>query len=128
MTEIKTFRLEGKFNSVQELYTHLQKNINTLENLTGIKIQKPLKERLYCLTAKEKITERQILIFASEETAPENIGELIILAGAFKADILIFFVKKISPAILEPFNWLHQTCHQDTQIILGEAIFKNVSE
>lgn len=123
MTEIKTFKLEEKFKSVEDLYNYLKKNVDTLENLTDIEIQKPLKERPYCLTAKEKITEHQILIFASEEIEPESIGELIIFAGAFKADILIFFVKKISPTILEPINWLHQICNEDTQIILGEAIF-----
>ena len=94
-----------------------------LKKLTGIRIQKPLKERPYCITAKEKITERQILLFASKSEFPESLGELILLAGAFRADIVIFFVQKITPTKLEPITWLHQNLSDDTQIILGEAGF-----
>lgn len=123
MKEIKTFKLEEKFNGVEELYSFLQKNVDTLENLTGIEIQKPLKDCPYCITAKEKITERRILFFASRETLPENIGELIVLAGAFNADIVIFLITKINPTILEPMNWLQKICNEDVLFILGEVGF-----
>jgi len=123
MSELKTFKLEQKFNGVGDLYNYLRKNIATIENLTGIRIQKPLKESPYCMMAKEKITERQILFFASKSEFPESLGELILLAGTFKADILIFFVPKITPAKLEPITWLHKNFNDDTQIILGEAEF-----
>lgn len=121
MKEIKTFKMEQKFNGVEELYSFLQKDVDIIEGLTGIEIQKPLKERPYCITAKEEITERQILFFASRETLPENIGELIVLAGAFDAAIVIFLITKITPAILEPMNWLHKICNEDIQIIFGEV-------
>lgn len=123
MKEVKTFKMEQKFNGVEELYKFLRKNTDTLENLTGIETQEPLKERPYCLTAKEKITERQIMLYASQEAMPENIGELIVLAAAFDADIVIFLIKKINPTILEPMNWLHKICNEDIQIILGEGEF-----
>lgn len=148
MPELKTFKLEEKFSGIEDLYNYLQKNVATIEKLTGIRIQKPLKERPYCITAKEKriasrgctewreprrercltratkqITERQILFFASKSEFPESLGELILLAGAFNADVLFFFVPKITPAKLEPITWLHKNFDDDTQIILGEAGF-----
>ncbi len=123
MSELKTFKLGEKFNGVEDLYNYLRKNVATIEKLTGIRIQKPLKERPYCITAKEKITERQILLFASKSEFPESLGELILLAGAFKADVLFFFIPKITPAKLEPIIWLHKNFDDDTQIILGEAGF-----
>jgi len=126
MSELKTFKLEQKFNEIEDLYKYLQKNVTTIEKLTGIRIQKPLKVRPYCLTAKEKITERQILFFASKSEFPESLGELILLAGAFKADVLIFFVPKITPAKLEPITWLHKNFDDDTQIILGEVDYATI--
>lgn len=124
MPELKTFKLEEKFSGVEDLYNYLQKNVTTIEALTSIRIQKPLKERPYCITAKEKITERQILFFASKSEFPESLGELILLAGAINADVLFFFVPKITPAKLEPINWLHKNFDNDTQIIIGETDFQ----
>jgi hypothetical protein len=68
-----------------------------------------------------------MLFFASKSEFPESLGELILLAGAFKADVLFFFVPKITPAKLEPLNWLHKNFNDDTQIILVETLFVTIS-
>lgn len=47
----------------------------------------------------------------------ENIGELIVLAGAFKADILVFIVDKINPTISEPITWLKNAFKGDMDFI-----------
>lgn len=52
---------------------------------------------------------------------PESLGKLIIWAGAFKADIVIFLVSKINVTLLEPMNWLHSLCKDESQIILAEV-------
>ncbi len=61
------------------------------------------------------------MFYASENTMPENIGELIVLAGAFQADIIIFIVKKINPTILEPITWFSGVLNADTELILAEV-------
>lgn len=124
-TELKMFKFEQGFESIDELYRFLIENIDFVENKIGIRIsEEGLKERPFCITGKENITERQILFYASENTLPENIGELIVLAGAFKADIVVFMVGKINPTILEPITWLFEKLNQDTEIILTEAKVK----
>lgn len=80
-----------------------------------------MRERPYCITGFEAVTERKILFYASENTMPENIGEMIVLAGAFQVDVVVFIVEKINPTILEPMNWLNNICHADVKFILGEA-------
>lgn len=121
-TELKTFRFEQKFESIDELYRFLIENIDFIEDKIGIRIgEEGLKERPFCIAGKEKITERQILFYASENTLPENIGEMIVLAGAFRADIVVFIIDKINPTILEPMNWFKNALNQDTEIILAEA-------
>ena len=52
MTEIKTFRIQQKFVGVDDLYKYLLKNVGLLEEVTDLKIQKPLKDRPFCITAK----------------------------------------------------------------------------
>lgn len=125
MSEIQTFKIEEKFEGIDELYEYLIKNINFIEDKIGIRIgEGGLSERPFCITGKENITERQILFYASENTLPENIGEMILLADAFKADVVVFIVEKINPTILSPLNWLNNICNADTKFILGEVSYK----
>lgn len=150
-TELKTFEFKQEFKGIDELYRFLIKNIDFIENKIGIRIgEEGLLARPFCITGKEKRiggrecsrgraertrlmpptkkTERQILFYASENTLPENLGELIILAAAFNADILVFIVNKINPTILEPIEWLKNAFHQDMELILAEArIIKNLN-
>jgi len=121
-TELKTFEFEQEFKGIDELYQFLIENIDFIEDKIGIRIgEEGLKERPFCITGKENITERQILFYASENTLPENIGEMILLADAFKADIIVFIVEKINPTILSPMNWFASVLNDDTELILAEA-------
>jgi hypothetical protein len=121
MTEVKTFNIEQKFKGTDDLYNYLLKNVSFIGESIGIKIQKPLKDRPFCITGKEKITERNILFFATKNEFPESLGELIILAGAFDVDIIVFFLPETSVTHLEPLNWLQKICNKDTQFIVGEV-------
>jgi len=123
MTEVKTFKIEQKFSGTEDLYRYLIKNIEFIEKSIGVQIQKPLKDRPFCLTGKEKITERNILFFASKSEFLESLGELIILAGAFDVDIIVFFLPKTSKAHLEALNWLQKICNTDTEFIVGNVNF-----
>lgn len=123
MTEVKTFKIEQKFNGTEDLYNYLLKNVNFIGEAIGIKIQIPLKDKPFCLTGKEKITERQILFYASKNEFPEALGELIISAGAFDADVVIFLTPDINRTRLEPLNWLNKICAEDYQIIVGQVEF-----
>lgn len=123
MTEIKTFKIEQKFSGTEELYKYLLKNVEFIGEYIGIKIQKPLKDRPFCITGREKITERNILFFASKSKSPGNLGELISLAGAFDVDIIVFFLPKANKTYLESLNWLQKICNEDTQFIVGEVDF-----
>jgi len=128
-TELKTFRFEQEFGSIDKLYEFLITNTNYIEDKIGIKIsEESLEFRPFCMTGKENITERQILFYASENTLPENIGEMILLADAFKANIIVFIIEKINLAILSPMKWLAGISNEDTQFILAEAIFKKVDK
>lgn len=123
MTEVKTFKIEQKFDGVEELYKYLRKNVKLLEQVSGLQIQKPLKIRPFCVTAKEKITERQIVVFASERNFPESLGELIVFAGAYNADIVIFLLQKTGKNYLMPLNWLKKICAEDFEFIVGQVEF-----
>lgn len=123
MTELKVFKIEQKFNGTEDLYRYLLKNVDFAGEVIGMKVQKPLKPRMFCLTGYEKITERNIFFFATESEFPENIGELIFLAGVFKADIVIFFMKDTDPNYVGGINWLQSICNDDTQFIVGEVSF-----
>ena len=123
MTEVKTLKIEQKFDGVEELYKYLRKNVKLLEQVTGLQIQKPLEIKSFCITAKEKITEKQIIIFASGRDFPESLGELIVVAGAYDADIIIFFLLKDGENYLMPMNWLQKICAEDYQFMLGQAEF-----
>src|SRR5574344_3001579 len=95
MTEVKTFKIEQKFNGTEDLYKYIIENVKFIGESIGIKIQKPLKDIPFCITGKEKITERNILFFASKDEYPEALGELIILAGTFNVDIAVFFMLEL---------------------------------
>lgn len=123
MTEVKMFKIEQKFSGTDELYKYLIKNINFIGESIGIKIQKPLKDIPFCITGKEKITERNILFFASKNEYPEALGELIILAGTFDVDIIVFFMSEVNATRFESLNWLQKICNADTEFIVGEVSF-----
>ena len=123
MTEVNTFKIEQKFSGTEDLYRYLLKHVEFVGQSIGIQIQKPLKDRPFCITGKEKITERNILFFASKSEFPENLGELIVLAGTFDIDIVVFFMTKTSKTYLESLNWLQKICNEDTQFIVGEVEF-----
>ena len=123
MAEVKTFKIEQKFSGTEYLYRYLLKNVEFIGESIGVQIQKPLKDRPFCLTGREKITERNILFFASKSEFPEGLGELIVLAGAFDVDIIVFFLPKTSKTYLESLNWLQKICTTDTEFIIGEVNF-----
>lgn len=123
MTEVKTFKIEQKFRGTEDLYSYIIKNVKFIGESIGIKIQKPLKDIPFCITGKEKITERNILFFASKDEYPEALGELIILAGTFDVDIVVFFMPKANVTRLESLNWLQKICNDDTQFIVVEVNF-----
>lgn len=123
MSEVKTFKIEKKFNGTEDLYKYLLKNVKFIGNSIGIQIQKPLKGNPFCITGKEKITERNILFFASKSEFPENLGELIVLAGAFDVDIIIYLLPKVNVTQMESLHWLQKICNDDTQFIVSEADF-----
>ncbi len=123
MTEVKTFKIEQKFTGVEELYECLVKNIHYIEQETGIKFQKGLKIRPFCITGFEEITERKILLFASRQDFPESLGELIVFASAYDADIVIFLLQKCNKNYLMPINWLQKICERDYEFIVGQVDF-----
>lgn len=123
MTEVKVIKIEQTFNGTEDLYRYLLKNVNFIWESIGIKIQKSLKDRPFCLTGKEKITERQILFYASKSDFHESLGEMIISAGTFDSDIIVFFIPELNKTKLEPLNWLHKICNADTDFIVCEVVF-----
>jgi hypothetical protein len=123
MPEVKTFKIERKFSGTEDLYMYLIENVEFIEQSIGIQIQQPFKKWLFCLTAKEQITERNIIFFASKSEFPESLGELIILAGAFDVDIAVFFLQSTHKVYLESINWLQKISNADTQFIVGEVSF-----
>lgn len=123
MTNIGTLEIKQKFYAIEDLYRYLLKNVDFIGQLIDIKIQKPLKAKPFCIIGREKITERNILFFASNRDFPENLGELIFMSGIFNADIIIFFIKNLHKAHLESLNWLQKICNNDTMLIFIEANF-----
>lgn len=123
MTEVKTFKIEQTFNGTEDLYRYLLKNVKFIGQSIGIQIQTPLKDMPFCLTGKEKITERNILFFASKSEFPDNLGELIVLAGTFESDIIVVFIDKLNRTKLEPLSWLSKISNEDTEFIICEAVF-----
>lgn len=123
MLEIKTFKLERSFSGTEALYRYLTKDIEFIGESIGIQIDKPLRNKPFCIVGCEKITERNILFFASESEFPENLGELIVLASTFDVDIVVFFLRKVNRTYLECLNWLQKICNPDTEFIACEVNF-----
>ena len=123
MTEVKTIKLEQKFSGTEDLYNYLLKNVNFIGESIGVKIQKPLKDNPFCLTGKEKITERNILFFASKSELTESLGELIVLASNFDVHIIVFFMPDTSETYFEPISWLQKHCAEDYEFIVCLADF-----
>lgn len=123
MTELKPFKIEQEFKCVKDLYGYLFKNVDLLTELTGIQIQKPLKKQPFCLTGKELITERKILFFATKSDIPEDLGELLTLAGVLKPDIVVFFLNKATVIYNDTFQWLQSICNVDAQFMVAEVTF-----
>lgn len=123
MTEFKTFKIEQTFSGTEDLHQYIIKNVKFIGESIGINIQKPLKDIPFCITGKEKITERNILFFASKDEYPVALGELIILAGTFDADIVVFFMPEVNVTRLESLNWLQKICNADAEFIIGEVNF-----
>jgi len=123
MNEVKIIKLEQKFKNTEDLYRYVLKNVDFIGQATGMQIQKTLKDRPFCITGKEKITERNIVFFASKSEYHESLGELLICAGTFDADIIVFFMPKIGKAHLEPLNWLQKICNDDTDFIVCKVNF-----
>lgn len=123
MTEVKTFKIEKTFDGTEDLYKYLLKNVEFIRESIGMQIQKPIRNRMFCLTGKEKITERQILFYASKGEFHECMGELIISAGTFDVDIIVFFIPKLTKARIEPLNWLQKISNVDTEFIICEIDF-----
>jgi len=123
MTEVKTFKIEKKFIGVNDLYEYLFKNIHVIAKATDLKIQKTLMVGPFCIIGREEITERQILIFASEQSFPESLGELIVCAAGYNADIVIFLLQNIGKNYLLPMNWLKKICAADYEFFVGQVEF-----
>lgn len=123
MREVKTFKINQKFDGIENLYEYLVKNIHIIEHATGIKIQKDLTVKPFCITAFEEITQRQILLFASKQSFPESLGELIVFAGAYNADIVVFFLQNSGKNYLMPMNWLQKICEKDYEFLVGQVEF-----
>lgn len=123
MPVIKTFKLEREFSGTEALYRYLIKDIEFIGESIGVQIEKPLRNKPFCIVGCEKVTERNILFFASESEFPENLGELIVLAGGFDIDIVVFFMRKASKVCLESLNWLQGICNPDMEFIVCEVVF-----
>ena len=123
MDKIKTFKIEQKFSGTDGLYSYLLSNVEFIGESMGIRIEGDLEDRPFCITGKEKVTERRILFFASKGDFYESLGELIVLADAFDVDIIVFFVTRLSRAYEGPLGWLQRVCNEDTQVIVGEVEF-----
>lgn len=122
-SKVKTFKIDQKFECTEDLYRYLVKNIEFIGKSIGIQIQKPIKAKPFCIVGREKITERNILFFASKSEFSESLGELIILASAFDVDIIVVFMNNTNKFQLGTLNWLQKICNEDTQFIVGEAFF-----
>lgn len=121
MSEIKTFKIDRGFENIDDLYNFIKKDVDFIGKSCDIRIEKSIMERPFCITGFEHNTKRQILFYYTHETMPESLGKLIILAGAFKANIVVFLASKINVTLLEPMSWLHSICKDESQIILGEV-------
>ena len=123
MTNIKTFRMPKQFRGIDDLYRYLMRNVKFIGQAIGVKIKTPLKSPPFCIIGCEKITEKNILFFASQSEFPENLEELISMADSFDVEVIVFFIERSNRAHLESLNWLQGICSEEMRIIAGEGEF-----
>lgn len=123
MTEVKMFKIEQKFNGTKDLYNYLLKNIDFVGQSTGIQIQKPLKDLSFCIIGKEKITEKNILFYASKGNFIENVGEVILLASQFEIYTVVIFSAKLEISHLDSITWLQEISTEDYDFIICQVNF-----
>lgn len=123
MTEIKMFKIEQKFNGTNDLYNYLLKNIDFIGQSTGIQIQKPLKDLSFCIIGKEKVTEKNILFYASKGNFIENLGEIILLASQFEIYTAVIFSAKFEISSLDSITWLQEISTEDYDFIICQVNF-----
>lgn len=77
------------------------------------------KDYLHCM-AKEKSTRRNILfhICGENQFLSKEIGEVIILASAYQADIVVLIVSETSAILVQVFEWLQKVSDKRTDFIL----------
>lgn len=122
MTELKTFKIEDKFNGTEDLYRYLIKNVGFIGQSIGVQLQDPLEDKPFCIIGREKITKKKVLFFASKRRFPANLNELIIVEATFNVSIIVFFVRKVRKKCLEDLNWIQDIC-TDKQFIVCEVDF-----
>lgn len=122
MSNLKMFKIEEKFSGTEDLYRYLLKNIDFIGESIGVQLQDPLEDKPFCIIGKEKITEKQILFFASKRRFPANLNELIIVEAAFNVNVIVFFTRKARKKCLEDLNWIQDVC-TDKQFIVCEVDF-----
>ena len=124
MSEIKAFEIKQKFNSAEEFYNYLLKNIKFSGKSTGIKIGASVEDKPFCIVGKEKNTERNILFFASKSKFPECLEELIAVSEAFDFDTIVFFAPKTnSENHIKTLKWLENICNSDKQLVIKDVYF-----
>ena len=123
MTGVKLFKIERKFNGTEDLYKYLLKNIDFVEQSTGLQIQKPLKDLPFCLIGKEKTTKKNILFYASKGEFIENVGEIILLASQFEIYTIVIFSAKFEISHLDSINWLQEISSDDYEFIICQVNF-----
>lgn len=73
MSRIKIFKIEKEFKNIDKLYDYILENANFIGTCCGIKIEKPIRERPFCITGFEEKTKRNILFYYTYETMPESL-------------------------------------------------------
>lgn len=123
MTEVRRLNIEQKFDGAKNLYNYLVNNVNAVSEVTGIQIQKPLKDVHFCVVGQEEITEKKILLYATKEDVIDSFGELIILASQSDAYIIVIFLPKTTISWLDTINWMQKISEKDYEFIICEADF-----
>ncbi len=117
MTEVKVLKLGQKFNGTKDLYNYLIKNVNFIGESMGIQIQKPLRDLPFCIIGREKITEKNVLFYASKGEFIDNLGEIILLASQFEIYTVVIFSAKFEISHLDSIKWLLEISTEDYEFI-----------
>lgn len=77
--------------------------------------------------AKEKGTGRNILFHVCPKNImdTDEIGKILILASAYKTDILVVFIYKYSMSISQVFSWLEKISKERINFLLVDMAGKN---